>query len=134
MTEYIRTVCPYCGCGCNINLHVEDGKVVRTSPATKNAINGGVLCIKGMLAHEFIHSPQRLKTPLIRENGRFREASWHEALSVISRKFLQIKQESGPDAFGILSSARATNEENFLASKFARAVIGTNNIDHCARL
>ncbi len=133
MTDYVKTVCPYCGCGCGINLHVRDGKVVRTSPAVADSVNRGVLCIKGMLAHEFIHSPGRLQNPLIKRNGRFYEASWDEALSVVADKFLNVRKERGGTAFGVLSSARATVEENFLISKFARAVLSTNNIDHCAR-
>jgi len=90
--------------------------------------------VKGRFGNDFIHDPDRLKTPLIRENGQFREASWDEALDLVAQKLSQIKAESGPDAIGILSSARITNEENYLAQKFARAGIGTNNIDHCARL
>lgn len=134
MIKYVKTVCPYCGCGCGINLHVKDGRVVRTSPAVKDTINKGTLCIKGMLAHEFVHSPERLKTPLIRENGIFREASWDEALDMVADKFRKIKEKNGGSAFGVLSSARATNEENYLISKFGRAVLSTNNVDHCARL
>lgn len=134
VTEYVKTICPYCGCGCGIYLHVKNGKVVRTSPAGKDSINKGTLCIKGLLAHEFVHSPERLKTPLVKENGVFREATWDEALGIIADRFRKIKEERGSTAFGVLSSARATCEENYLISKFARAVLATNNVDHCARL
>jgi len=134
LTKYVKTICPYCGCGCSIILHVKNGKIVRTSPAVKDSINKGTLCIKGMLAHEFVHSPERLRTPLIRENGSFREATWDEALGMVAEKFHKIKGKYGGSAFGVLSSARATSEENYLISKFSRAVLATNNIDHCARL
>ena len=96
--------------------------------------NFASLCVKGRFGYDFIHDPERLKTPLIKEDGKFREASWDEALNLVAEKLTRIKKESGPDAIMILSSARVTNEENYLAQKFTRAVIGTNNIDHCARL
>jgi predicted molibdopterin-dependent oxidoreductase YjgC len=98
------------------------------------APNYGKLRVKGRFGYHFINDPDRLKTPLIRENGELREASWDEALKVVAEKFKGIKEESGPDALGVLSSARITNEENYLAMKLTRGVIGTNNIDHCARL
>jgi predicted molibdopterin-dependent oxidoreductase YjgC len=96
--------------------------------------NYGSLCVKGRFGYEFIHDPERLKIPLIREKGRFREATWEEALSLVAEKLGAIKRASGPDSIGLFSSARITNEENYLAQKFARVVLGTNNIDHCARL
>jgi predicted molibdopterin-dependent oxidoreductase YjgC len=90
--------------------------------------------VKGRFGYDFINHPDRLKTPLIRENGAFREASWDEALGAVAERLNAIKGDAGPDAIGVLSSARITNEENYLAQKFTRGVIGTNNIDHCARL
>ena len=96
--------------------------------------NFGSLCVKGRFGFDFIHSPDRLKTPLIKENGSFREASWDEALDLVARKLGDIKAEHGPDSIGMLTSARITNEENYIAQKFSRAVLGTNNVDHCARL
>lgn len=134
MLKYMKTICPYCGCGCSINLHIDNGRLVKTSPVIKDSVNEGVLCIKGALAHEFVQSPKRLNNPLIKYKGEFVETTWNEALDFVADNFLRIKQESGGDAFGVFSSARATNEENYLTSKFARAVLGTNNIDHCARL
>jgi predicted molibdopterin-dependent oxidoreductase YjgC len=103
-------------------------------PTNEHPVGQGGLCIKGWNAHSFIQHPDRLKNPLIRENGKFRQASWDEAISFTARKLDSIKKEYGPDSIGVLASAKCTNEENYLIQKFTRAVIGTNNIDHCARL
>ena len=130
----ILTVCPFCGCGCQFYLEVFDNEIVGLIPCKTDEISQGKLCIKGRNAHKFVHHDERLKTPLIKRNGRFEQASWQEALDTISQRLNGIKQESGPDSIAFLSSAKCTNEENFLLMKFARAVIGTNNIDHCARL
>jgi predicted molibdopterin-dependent oxidoreductase YjgC len=130
----IRTVCSYCGVGCQLYLHVQDNKVIKVTGVDDVGPNFGSLCAKGRFGYDFINHPERLKTPLMRDNGNLREASWDEALTHIAENLTRIKQESGPDSVGILSSARITNEENYLAQKFGRAVIGTNNIDHCARL
>ncbi len=130
----ILTVCPYCGCGCGLYLHVEEGQIRGTSPSRIHPVNRGSLCVKGWNAHEFVTHPDRLKYPMIREGGRLRRAGWDEALDLAARKLTQIKISHGPDAIGILSSAKCTNEENYLMMKFARTVVGTNNIDHCARL
>lgn len=130
----VQTICPFCGCGCGINLEVVDGKIVGVMPANEHPVGQGGLCIKGWNAHSFIQHPDRLKNPLIRENGKFRQASWDEAISFTARKLDSIKKEYGPDSIGVLASAKCTNEENYLIQKFTRAVIGTNNIDHCARL
>ena len=132
--EKIHTTCSYCGVGCQIHLHVKDDKVIRVTGVEDVGPNYGSLCVKGRFGYDFINDQDRLKTPLIRENGDFREASWDEALNLVSEKLKLIKEESGPDSIGVFSSARITNEENYLAQKFTRAVIGTNNIDHCARL
>jgi formate dehydrogenase (NADP+) alpha subunit len=128
----IDTICPYCGCGCGITLHVIRNEVVRVT-SRQDTVNEGWLCVKGRFGYSFISSPDRLKTPLIKKNGVFVEASWEEAFETITRKFRDIKQQNGPDAIGGLASARCTNEENYLFQKFMRAAIGTNNIDHCAR-
>jgi len=133
-TKRVRTTCSYCGVGCQLFLHVKDNSVVRVSGVEDVGPNYGSLCAKGRFGYNFIHDPERLKTPLIRKGGKLREASWDEALDLVAKTLTRIKEESGPDAIGVLSSARITNEENYLAQKFARAVIGTNNIDHCARL
>jgi predicted molibdopterin-dependent oxidoreductase YjgC len=130
----IQTICPFCGCGCGINLEVIDGEIVGVLPVKDHPVGQGSLCIKGWNAHAFVQHEDRLKTPLIRENGGFREASWEEALGLVAVNLRDIKAQAGPDAIGILTSAKCTNEENYLLQKFARAVIGTNNVDHCARL
>jgi predicted molibdopterin-dependent oxidoreductase YjgC len=129
-----RTTCSYCGVGCQLYLHVRNGRVVEVTGVEEVGPNYGSLCVKGRFGYDFIHDPGRLKKPLIRENGKFREATWEEALTFVAGKLKTIKGEHGADSIGVLSSARITNEENYLAQKFTRAVIGTNNIDHCARL
>jgi len=129
----IETVCPYCGCGCSLTLHVSRNEVVRVT-SKPDTINEGWLCVKGRFGYSFINSPDRLKTPLIKKDGKFVEASWDEAFAYIGDRLNAIKQKHGPDAIGGLASARCTNEENYLFQKFMRAGIGTNNVDHCARL
>jgi predicted molibdopterin-dependent oxidoreductase YjgC len=129
----VETTCSYCGCGCTLNLHVRDNEIARVS-SKPDTHNEGWLCVKGRFGNEFITSPDRLKTPLIKKDGKFTEASWEEAISYITTKLKKIVDSHGPDAVAGLSSARCTNEENFLFQKFMRAVIGTNNVDHCARL
>lgn len=134
----VDTVCPYCGVGCNIQLDIKDDRIVRVTSPVDGAVNRGRLCVKGRFGFDFVHSPERLVTPLIREGergeGRFREASWDEALDLVAGSLDRIRKESGPNSLAILASAKCTNEENYLMQKFARAVLGTNNIDHCARL
>jgi predicted molibdopterin-dependent oxidoreductase YjgC len=129
----VRTTCPYCGVGCQLLLHVKDDKIVKVSGVEDGAPNLGRLCVKGRFGFDFIHSKERLTTPLIRENGEFREASWDEALDLIAKKFKQIISESGPDALAGLSCARSINEDSYNMQKLFRGVFGTNNIDHCAR-
>lgn len=131
----VDTVCPYCGVGCGLRLSVKDGRIIRAT-AVPNGVNKGRLCVKGRFGWDFVHSPERLTRPLIRsgEPGQFREASWDEALDLVASKLAKIKEQSGPDSLAFVSSAKATNEENYLMQKLARAGLGTNNIDHCARL
>ncbi len=129
----VDTVCSYCGCGCNLTLHIRRNEVVRVS-SRDDTINEGWLCAKGRFGYSFVNSPERLKTPLIKEKGTFREASWDEALDLVANKLKKIRAKHGADAIAGLSSARCTNEENYLFQKFMRAAVGTNNIDHCARL
>lgn len=133
-TKKVRTTCGYCGVGCQLYFHVRDNKVVKVTGVEDVGPNFGSLCVKGRFGYDFINDPERLKVPLIRENGNFREASWDEALKLVADRLKEIKEESGPDSIGVLCSARITNEENYLAQKFTRVAIGTNNIDHCARL
>jgi predicted molibdopterin-dependent oxidoreductase YjgC len=130
----VPTVCTYCGCGCGVGLEVLAGKVVRTIPIKTNPVNEGKLCIKGWNVHEFIHHSARLTEPLIRKNGSLQPVSWGEALDQVAKELSRIKESYGPDSIGFLVSAKCTNEDNYVAQKFARAVIGTNNVDHCARL
>jgi formate dehydrogenase alpha subunit len=130
----VKTTCPYCGVGCNIALGVRDNRIVTVTGDYESPVNTGSLCVKGRFGMDFVNSPERLKKPLIKENNRFREASWDEALSLVARRFTGIKEKHGPDAIAGLSSAKCSNEENYLMQKFMRAAIGTNNVDHCARL
>ncbi len=128
----VESVCPYCGCGCNLTLHVNRNEVVRVT-SRPGTINEGWLCVKGRFGYRFINSPERLKTPLIKKKGKFVEATWDEALDYAAERLTAIKEQHGADAIGGLSSARCTNEENYLFQKFIRAAVGTNNVDHCAR-
>ena len=128
--KYVPTTCPYCGTGCGFNLVVKDKKVVGVAPWQRNPVNEGKLCPKGNYAWEFVNSPDRLTKPLIKKDGKFVEASWDEALKLIAQKFKSYKGEE----MACLASARVSNEENYLMQKFARAVMKTPNIDHCARL
>ncbi len=131
----VRTTCPLCGTGCNFDLNVVDGKVVGVTSAEDAPVNGNALCVKGRYHADMIHSPDRLTTPLIRDRatGRLREASWDEALDLVARRFTEIRDRDGGDAFGALSSARCTNEDNWLMQKFVRVTLRTNTVDHCAR-
>jgi len=133
-TKKVRTTCSYCGVGCQLYLHVKDNRVVKVSGVSDAPPNYGSLCVKGRFGFDFVNSPERLTVPLIKENGEFREASWDEALDLVAARFKEIKDKHGPDSLGVLTSARVTNEENYIAHKFTRAVLKTNNIDHCARL
>ncbi|GAB4113172.1 MAG: formate dehydrogenase subunit alpha [Candidatus Caldatribacteriota bacterium] len=132
--QKVHTTCNYCGCGCGFDLNIKDGRVVKVTSNPDSVVNGINLCVKGRFGNDYIHKEDRLTTPLIRKNGKLEPASWEEALQLISDKFKKIKEESGSDSLAVLSSAKCTNEENFLLMKFARAVLGTNNVDHCARL
>ncbi len=132
--QKVQTICPYCGCGCGVYLHIDGGRVVGTSPVLNHPVNEGSLCVKGYNCHEFIHHPDRLKTPLIKDKDTFRETTWEEALTTAASKLQEIIGKYGPEAIGVLGSAKCTNEENYLLMKFTRAVLKTNNIDHCARL
>ncbi len=133
MTD-ILTICCYCGCGCGLYLHVENNRVIGVSPSRHHPISRNNLCAKGWQLHTFIHHPQRLTRPLIRRQGALRPASWDEALDLVASRFQAIKTAHSPDALGVLASAKCSNEENYLLQKFTRTVLGTNNIDHCARL
>ncbi len=129
----IRTTCPFCGTGCNFDLAVKDGKIRGVLSNPEATVNGRMLCVKGRFGWDFIYNEKRLTTPLIKKDGQFVPASWDEAFDLIAERLNAIKAQYGPDAFAALSSARCTNEENYLVQKFARAAMGTNNVDHCAR-
>jgi len=136
----VTTVCPYCASGCKMQLTVEEGKITRADAAMgKN--NPGTLCLKGYYGWDFIDDPQiltpRLKTPMIRHRrgGKLESVSWEEALDYVANRLSDIKAKYGPDAIQTTGSSRATgNETNYIMQKFARAVIGTNNVDCCARV
>lgn len=130
-----RTTCVYCGVGCQIDFNVNDrNEIVRVTSPVGVIPNDGNLCVKGRFGMDFVQSPKRLTTPLIKRNGQLEEASWDEALDHVAKRFGEIKKTHGPDSLGGLSSAKCTNEENYVFQKFMRAAVGTHNVDHCARL
>lgn len=129
----VRTVCPYCGVGCNIVVISDGKKILNIIPSKYDAINYGTLCIKGWKGLNFAESSKRLRKPLFKRNGNFVEISWSEAISIAANKLKEIAEKYGPDALGFQSSAKCTNEDNYLMQKLARQVFKTNNIDHCAR-
>lgn len=130
----VKSVCTYCATGCSIYLDVKDEKVIGVTTDDLDPVGRGNLCVKGRFGFAFIHNPDRLKTPLIKENGNFREASWQEAFSLITSRLTNIKDAYGPEAIGGIGSARATNEDNYLFQRMMRGALGTDNIDNCARL
>jgi predicted molibdopterin-dependent oxidoreductase YjgC len=149
----VHTTCPYCGVGCQIDLYVKDGLIFRVNGRFDNDVNHGQLCVKGRFGADFVHAPDRLRRPMVRDEGRrkkgegrrkkgegrgekgeFRAVAWDEALASVAGRLGQIRDQYGPDSIAFLTSAKCTNEENYLLQKCARAVIGTNNVDHCARL
>jgi len=130
----VQTTCAYCGVGCQLNLHIKDHMVYRVSAPFDQPPNYGKLCVKGRFGHDYLWHPDRLTTPLIRRDGKLHHATWEQALGVIADRVGTIKAESGPDAIAFLASAKCTNEENYLMQKLSRQVIGTHNVDHCARL
>ena len=131
-----RSTCPYCGVGCQMDLHVRDGLIYRVEAPFDAAPNYGNLCVKGRFGLDFATHPRRLRKPLIRSGGpgEFREASWDEALDLVSERLAAIVTESGGDSIATYACAKASNEDNFVFQKWVRAVLGTNNVDHCARL
>jgi len=129
----VRTTCPYCGVGCQQDLHMKGEEIVRITAVEDAQPNLGRLCVKGRYGYDFIYSPDRLTTPLIKKNGKFESASWDEAFTLISTKFKEIIATDGPDAIAGVSCARSINEDSYNMQKLFRAVLKTNNIDHCAR-
>ena len=132
--EQVRTICPYCGCGCTLVLNIHDGRIVHITGEPGLGVSKGLLCVKGRFGTDFVGHEQRLTRPLIRAGGELVPATWDEALDLVAERLTQIRDTHGPDAIAGLSSAKTTNEENYLMQKFMRAVVGTNNVDHCARL
>ena len=133
-TETVRTVCTYCGVGCNLDVAKRNDTVLSISAPYDAEANQGHTCVKGRYAFRFYNHPGRLRAPMIQRNGKHEEVSWEEAYDYIAERLSAIKEEHGPDAIAGISSSRCTNEENYLMQKFIRAVIGTNNIDGCARI
>ena len=127
----VVTTCPYCGVGCQLELDVKDGKIRGVDPRGDNSVNQGQACVKGRFGiAEFVHHSERLTMPLIRRDGELVEASWAEALGLVAERLGQYRGSE----VAVISSAKCTNEDNYVIQKFGRAVLGTNNIDHCARL
>lgn len=129
----IRTICPYCGVGCNAIVISDGHKILNVIPSKREDINYGTLCIKGWKGFYFVSNGKRLKKPLKNVDGKFNEISWSEAIDTVVRNFLDILEEYGPDALAFQASAKCTNEDNYLMQKLARQVFHTNNVDHCAR-
>lgn len=131
----VLTTCGYCGCGCNYYLNMENNEIVGVTPKNDDTVSKGKLCVKGWQGYSFVNHNDRLKEPLIKNSeGNFEEVTWETAFQFISNSLKSIIEKNGPKAIGMLSSARCSNEENYLMVKLARAVLHTNNIDHCARL
>lgn len=130
----VITTCPYCGVGCQLELSIQNGKIVRSEGLEGILPNDGRLCVKGRFGYDYVHSKERLTSPLIKKDGKFVEASWEEALDLIAQRFSEIKKKYGNDALAGYASAKCTNEDNYLFQKFVRVVFGTNNIDYCTRL
>jgi len=127
-----KTVCTYCGVGCSFDIWTKDRHILKVEPLD-GPTNGISTCVKGKFGWDFVNSADRLTKPLIREGGKFREASWDEALDLVARKFAETKAKNGPDSLAFVSSSKCTNEESYLMQKLSRAVIGTNNMDNCSR-
>jgi formate dehydrogenase major subunit len=135
VTDWTRTTCPYCGVGCQMLVGTRDGNIVEVKPDLDASVNRGHLCVKGRYGHGFVRSPERVSTPMVRDDtGNWMPVCWDEAISTALNGFRQVIDLHGHQAVGVLGSARATNEENYLTGKFARVVLGTNNVDCCARV
>jgi formate dehydrogenase major subunit len=133
-TAWTKTTCAYCGTGCEMNVGIRDGTIVSIRPALEAPVSKGHLCVKGRYAYNYISATDRITEPLIREKGNWTQASWQAAIDFSAAELKRILSQYGPQSVGVLGSARATNEENYLAQKFARVVLATNNVDCCARV
>ena len=132
-TEWTKTICSYCGTGCEVEVGTRDGQITTIRPSDGPS-NHGHTCVKGRYAFDYVYAEERITSPMIRRNGEWQDVGWDEVIRYISERFTAISKQHGPDSIGVLSSARGTNEENYVAQKFARVVLGTNNIDCCARV
>jgi formate dehydrogenase alpha subunit len=132
-SKVVETVCALCGCGCGLSVEVKDNRVVRARPG-KDGVGGGTLCVRGSYGYDFIHSDERLTRPLVKVNGSFEPVSWENALEKVAEGFRRVMGTHGPNSLAVLGSSRGTNEENYLLQRFARTVLGTNNIDNGGRL
>jgi len=128
--QEVVTICPYCGVGCQLKLEIKKDRIIRVAPDPEGPANHGQACAKGRFGIGYVHDQHRLTSPLIKRDGEFIEATWDEALDLVAENFAGHKG----DQFAAISSAKATNEDNYLVQKFTRMVMGTNNVDHCARL
>ncbi|WP_315906779.1 formate dehydrogenase subunit alpha [Priestia koreensis] len=128
-----KTVCTYCGVGCSFEIWTKDRKILKVEPSVDAPVNGISTCVKGKWGWDYVNSEERLTKPLIRQGNEFIEASWEDALNVIATKLTEIKEKHGPDSIGYIASSKCSNEENFMFQKFARAIMGTNNVDNCSR-
>ena len=133
-TRWTRTTCPYCGVGCELEVGTRDERIVTCVPARNAPVNRGHLCVKGRYAHGFVHASDRATAPMIRDPTGWQTVTWDEALHAVARRLHEIRDRHGSDAVGVLASARATNEDNYVLQKFARVVLQTNNVDGCARV
>jgi Uncharacterized anaerobic dehydrogenase len=131
--QRIATICPYCGTGCGLVLTVDNNRIISAKGDPTHPVNQGRLCLKGYYGYHHVADERRLAHPLIRKDGLV-PVNWDEALDFAAERLLEVRERYGPDAFALFSSARAMNEDNYAAQKFARAVMRTNNVDHCARL
>jgi formate dehydrogenase major subunit len=132
--KWTRTTCPYCGTGCEMLVGTRAGRIAQVKPALAAPVNKGHLCVKGRYAFDFTHAADRVTEPMIRRNGTWQKVTWAEAVNYVAGRLSAIHAWEGADSIGVLGSARGTNEENYLAQKFARVVLGTNNVDCCARV
>jgi formate dehydrogenase major subunit len=133
-TDWTRTTCPYCGTGCEMSIGSRNGNLVSIKPVSDAPVSKGHLCVKGRYAFDFVSADDRITEPLIRRDGQWQQVNWDKVFSFTADRLQRIVDEHGPDSVGVLGSARGTNEENYLAQKFARLVVGTNNVDCCARV
>jgi len=132
--DWTRSTCAYCGTGCEMNVGTRDGQIVVIKPVPDAPVSRGHLCVKGRYAYDFVRAQDRVTEPMIRVASKWKTVSWDDAISFTAEALQRIATQHGPDSVGVLGSARATNEENYLAQKFARVVLGTNNVDCCARV